>query len=128
MAGPIALVNPTILVNNLSTPVVTNSVSYTEGRGEQEVRVQSAGGGSVQSVLSNNVETNLSMVKLSMLPTAENIALVLSWKDNGNENVIAIADNGITRSFTNAVLINDYEVNLGSDTQIDVEFKTDAAI
>jgi hypothetical protein len=124
----ITLANPTILVNNLSTPIVANSFSYTEGKGEQTVRVQSAGGGSVQTVLSNNVETNLSMVKFSMFPTAENIATILSWKNNGNANVISASGAGLTRSFTNATLINDYEINLGSDTQIDLEFKTDAAI
>jgi len=128
MPGPIALVNPSVLVNNLSVPVVVNSVSYTEGRGEQTVRVQSAGGGSVQSVYSDDVESKLSMVKFAMLPTAENIALVLGWKDNTNANVISITGAGLTRSFTNAVLTSDYEVVLGSDTQLDLEFKTDAAV
>lgn len=124
----IALANPTVLVNNLSTPIVPNSFSYTEGFGEQTVRTQSAGGGGVQSVFSNNVETNLSMVKFSMFPTAENIALIRQWKSNGNENVISASGSGLTRSFTNATLVNDYEVNLGADSQIDLEFKTDASV
>lgn len=124
----IALSNPTVLINNISVAVVPNSVSYTEGKGEQMVRVQSAGGGSVQSVLSNNVETNLSTVKMSLFPTAENIALILTWKNNANANAISITGSGLTRSFTNAALTSDYEVSLGSDTQIDLEFKTDAAV
>jgi hypothetical protein len=124
----IALSNPTVLINNISVAVVPNSVSYTEGKGEQTVRVQSAGGGSVQSVLSNNVETNLSTVKMSLFPTAENIALILTWKNNANENAISITGSGLTRSFTNATLTSDYEVQLGSDTQIDLEFKSDAAV
>jgi hypothetical protein len=123
-----ALANPSVLVNNLATPIVPNSFTFTEGRGEQTVRVQSAGGGSVQSVFSNNVETNLSTVKFSMFPTAENINAILAWKDNGSANVISATGAGLTRSFTNATLIGDYEVNLGSDTVIDLEFKTDAAI
>ncbi len=124
----VALANPTVLINNLSVPVVPNSVTYTEGRGEQTVRVQSAGGGSVQSVLSHNVETNLSMVKFDMLPTAENIDLILGWKDNGSDNAISITGAGLTRSFTNAVLTSNYEVTLGSDTKISLEFHTDAAV
>lgn len=128
MAAPIALVNPAVLVNNLSVPIVPNSLTYTEGLGEQTVRVQSAGGGSVQSVLSNNVETNLSMVKFEMFPTAENIALILSWKVNGNQNVVSVTGAGLTRSFTNATLTNNYEVALGSDTKIPLEFLTDAAV
>lgn len=126
----ISLANPTILINNLSFPIESNSCSYTEGFGEQTVRVQSAGGGSVESVYSNNVETNLSMVKMRALNTASNIEIVRSIKANGNANVISISDNasGFTRSFTNAALINDYEVSLGSDGGIDLEFKTDAAV
>ena len=128
MASPIALVNPAVNVNNISIAIVPNSFTYTEGKGEQVVRVQSAGGGSVQSVLSQNVETNLSMVKFEMFPTADNIAAILSWKNNGNQNAISATANGFTRSFTNATLTNNYEVALGSDTKIQVEFHTDAAV
>jgi len=125
---PIALANPTVLINNLSVAIVPNSCTYTEGKGEQSVRVQSAGGGSVQSVLSNDIETNLSMVKFDMSATAENIETILTWKNNANANVISISGNGLTRSFANAALTNDYEVSLGSDSVISLEFKADAAI
>lgn len=129
MASPVALVNPTVLINNLSTPIVPNSFTYTEGQGEQTMRVQSSGGGSVQSVLSNNVESNLSMVKFEMYPTADNIDTIKSWKVNGNNNAISASDaSGFTRSFTNAALTNNYEVALGSDTKISLEFHTDAAV
>jgi len=125
---PIALANPTVLINNLSVAIVPNSCTYTEGKGEQSVRVQSAGGGSVQSVLSNDIETNLSMVKFDMSATAENIETILTWKNNANANVISISGNGLTRSFANAALTNDYEVSLGNDSVISLEFKADAAI
>ena len=124
----VKLSNPTVVVNNGSVAVVPNSVSYTEGFGEQEIKVQSAGGGSVQTVLSTNVETNCSMVKFSLHNTAENIDLIRTWKTNLNNNVISITGEGLTRSFANAALINDYEVALGSDSTIDVEFKGDAAV
>lgn len=124
----VQLANPRVLVNNLPVAIVPNSCSYTEGKGEQTVMVQSAGGGSVQSVYSNNVETNLSTVKFDMRATAENLETILLWKNNANANVISISGDGLTRSFANAVLINDYEVNLGSDSVVSLEFKTDAAI
>jgi len=123
-----ALANPRVLVNNLSVAIVPNSCSYTEGLGEQTVRTASAGGGSVQSVYSNNVETNLSMVKFDMFATAENLETILLWKNNANANVISISGDGLTRSFASAVLTNDYEINLGSDSVVSLEFKTDAAI
>ena len=124
----VKLSNPTIVINNNSVPIVPNSFSYTEGLGEQELKVQSAGGGSVQTVLSNNVETNMSMVKFSLHNTAENIDLARTWKVNGNNNAISITGEGLNRAINNAAVTNDYEVNLGADTTIDLEFKGDAAV
>jgi len=123
-----ALSNPTIVVNNLATPIVPNSFTFTEGLGEQTIRTQSAGGGSVQTVFSNNVETNKSMVKFSLYNTADNIDLIKLWKQNGDANAISVTGEGLNRSFSGAALISNYEVNLGSDTTIDVEFEGQPAI
>lgn len=125
----VALANPTVIINNLSVPVVPNSVMFTEGLGTQKVRVQSSGGGAVQSVVSNDVETNLSDFKLSIYPTADNIELIRGWKVNTGLNAISCtADGGFSRSISNATVVNDYEVKMGADTNIEVEFKGDAAI
>lgn len=124
-----ALSNATVVVNNLATPIVPNSFTFTEGLGEQTMRTQSSGGGSVQTVFSNNVETNKSMVKFSVYNTAENIDLLKTWKQNKDANAISVTgDDGFARSFSGAALINNYEVNLGSDTAIDVEFESQPAI
>lgn len=123
-----ALSNPTVVVNNLATPIVPNSFTFTEGLGEQTIRTQSSGGGAVQTVFSNNVETNKSMVKFSVYNTSENIDLVKTWKQNGDANAISVTGEGLSRSFSGAALINSYDVNLGSDTTIDVEFESQPAI
>lgn len=122
------LSNPTVVINNNAVPIIPNTFSFTEGFGEQELKVQSSGGGSVQTVLSNNVETNMSMVKFSIHNTAELIDLARSWKVNANKNAITVTGEGLTRAFNNAAVTNDYEVNLGADTTIDIEFKSDAAV
>ncbi len=123
-----ALSNPTVVVNNLATPIVPNSFTFTEGLGEQTIRTQSSGGGSVEPVFSENVETNKSMVKFSVFNTAENIDLVKTWKQNKNANAISVTGEGLTRSFSGMALISNYEVNLGSDTTIDIEFEGQPAI
>lgn len=123
-----ALSNPTVVVNNLATPIVPNSFTFTEGLGEQTIRTQSSGGGAVQTVFSNNVETNKSMVKFSVYNTAKNIDLLKTWKQNGDANAISVTGEGLSRSFSGAALISNYEVNLGSDTTIDVEFESQPAI
>jgi len=123
-----ALSNPTVVINNITVPVVPNSVAFTEGFGEQNIRTQSAGGGSVQQVYSNNIETNMSMFKCELYNTAENIDNIRIWKTNNSDNAISVTGEGLTRSFTNMALVNDYEVNLGSDTTISIEFKGNPAV
>lgn len=131
-----ALANPQIVVNNESVSIVPNSVTYTEGAGEQNMRAASAGGASVEQVFSENVETNFSMVKFSIFPSPTMIDLARSWKKNGNANVVSItgtvteagSEKVLRRTFNLAAILNDYDVNLGSDTNIEIEFKSQSAV
>jgi len=119
--------DPSIVINNVAVAIVPNSVEFDEGFGEQDVLVQSAGGGSLQQVYANNVETNLGMVKFQMRSTTQNIELVRGWKANGNRNVVVITaktdDGTLARSYTQAAITNNYTVKLAADGVIDVEFK-----
>jgi len=124
----IALANPTFIVNNASIRIVPNSGMYTEGFGEQNVRTQSGGGGDVETIISDNAETKKSNVKFSLFPTSENIALARQFKANVSNNAIQIISDGFERTIGNAIVINDYEVNLGADTQIDLEFEGSASV
>ncbi len=124
-----AIANPTVQINSVPIFVVPNSVTYTEGKGEQNVRVQSGGGGTVDPVISNNVETNKSMFKFSIYPTAENIEIARGWKSNPGLNAVAVTgDNDFSRSINFATIVNDYEVNLGADTTIELEFQGAPAV
>ena len=124
-----ALTTPQITVNNITIDIVPNSFTYTEGFGEQNTRTQSAGGGQTTTVFSDNAETKMSAPKFSLFNTKENIDLARSWKANLNDNAISAVDNdGFTRFFANASLNNDYEVAMGADTAIDLEFMSDPAV
>jgi len=62
-------------------------------------------------------------------PPAENIEIVREWKSNRNANGISITDENFSgRTINSASLNNDYDVSLGADTQIDLEFMGDAAV
>lgn len=126
------LSDPLVLVNNDPVAIIPNTVSFTEGLGEQNVRAASTGGGATQQVYSHNVETNFSTVKFEVPATVQNIEKLRQWKTARNQNVVQIAgqtpEGAITRSFTQAAILNDYEVNLGSDTNISVEFKANSAV
>lgn len=123
-----ALSTPTIVVNNTPTAIKANSFSYTEGFGERNVRVASAGGNAKETVVSENVETQMSLVKFTLLTTTENINFARQLANNKSANVIEASDDGFTRTFTQAIITNDYEVAAGVDGEFELEFKTVAAV
>jgi len=128
MARQKKLVDPQIVINNIGIKVVPNSVKYTEGFGEQKSETQTAGGGIVEKVDSEDVSTTLSKITLQLMPTAENIALARSLKA-ADSNVITVTDlEGFSRTFQNATLNNDFEVGLGADEIIDLEFMSESAV
>jgi hypothetical protein len=127
----IQITDATIVVNNDTIGVVTGSVKFTEGLGEQKVRVVSIGGGKTDQVYSNDLETNFSKVSFDLPSTVDNINSARAWKINGNENVVQVqgenADGELIRVFTGAALTADYEVDLGPDGNIAIEFQSNSA-
>lgn len=125
---PKRLANPTLVMNNLATMVVPNSVKYREGTGEQTVTTQAAGN-TIQTVFADNAETKMSFLGFSLTNTPENIALVRGWKNLTNANAATLSgEGGFSRAFNNMAVTNDYDVNLGSDTTIDIEMMGDPAV
>jgi len=124
-----AIANPAVSMNNIPIFIVPNSFMYTEGKGEQNVRVQSSGGGGVDPVISDNVETNKSKFSFSLFPTKQNIEIARGWKSNPGLNAMCVtADDNFNRSVNFVTLTNDYEVPLGADTTMDVEFEGAPAV
>lgn len=128
MARNKRIANPSVVVNNIPIAIVANSCTFTEGLGEQTVEPQSAGGQLTESVYAEDVKSKLSTVKFSLATTDSNIAMARSWKVNGNSNVIVITGDSLSRTFTSAGLTTDYEVALGTDGALELEWKADPAI
>lgn len=129
----IALADAQVTVNDEPISIVPNSITFTEGLGEQTMRAASTGGGSVEQVYATNVETNFAMVNFAVYNDIDSIENLRIWKVNQNNNVITITGGTpdgktITRTFQQAAILNDPEINLGADTQIDIEFKTSQAV
>ena len=117
------LATPSIVVNDIVINYVPNSLKYTEGRGEQSVRTQAAGGNSVSFVYSQNAGTKFSSVKFDMYSSDANIALALGWKDNGFNNTISFVSDDFSRNMSNCAVVNDYEITLGLDGTFSLEWK-----
>jgi hypothetical protein len=119
--------DPSVLVNNVAVYIVPNTLEFDEGFGEQDVMVQSAGGGVLDQVFSDNVETSLGGFKFSLKTTIDNIALARSWKANRNQNVVTITattpDGTLTRTYTGAAIVNNFTVQATADGVIELEWK-----
>jgi hypothetical protein len=126
------LSNPQVLVNNDVVAVIPNTVTFTEGLGEQTIRAASAGGAQTEQVYSDNIEMRYSTVKFELPPTVENIAKAREWKVNKNQNLIQIsgrtAEGRVTRTFSQAALLSDYEVPLTNDGNITLEWRANPAV
>ena len=127
------LADPSIVVNDAPIDIVPNSVSYKEGAGEQSVRASSTGGGNTTQVYANNVETNFGMVKFEFFPAPRQIDFFRGIKKNLNNNVVVLTGTTtdgqrLRRTFNRAALLTDYEVPLGTDTTIELEFNSDPAV
>lgn len=126
------LSNAQVLVNNDVVAIIPNTLTFTEGLGEQSIRAASAGGAQTEQVFSDDIEKRYSTVKFEIPPTVENIAKARAWKINKNQNLVQIAgrtiDGKLTRTFSQAALLSDYEVPLTSDGNISLEWRANPAV
>jgi hypothetical protein len=118
------LSNPTITVNNVAVSILPNTFKYNEGLGQAKVRAESAGGGAVTTVYSQDVSTKIGKCQWEMSNTPSNIEAVRGWKTNANQNAITATDGTFSRSFAGAVVVNDYVVEAGVDGKIQVEWES----
>ena len=128
----IQLTDAAVVANNEVVGIVPNSLKFTEGLGEQAVRAVSIGGGKTEQIYARNLETNFAKLMFDLPTTPENIELARQWKTNGNANVFEVAgetpEGSTTRVFTQAALVGDYEVEIGSEGNISIELKANTAI
>ncbi len=129
----IQLSDMTVEVNNEAVAIIPNTLVYTDGFGEQKVRAMSTGGGGVELVYSNDVESNIAKCNFEIASTPDNAALARQFKVNLNTNGIRIYGSTpdgktLTRTFTQAALVNDPEIAIGSETTIPLEFMANPAI
>ena len=125
-----ALSNPTVEINDQVIAIIPNTLSYKRGAGDVNVRAQSAGGDSVQAVITENAETKIGMVKFSLAVTDANQEYVRTWQENkfngGNTVRISSRVMNTPLSFTNMNVTSDPEFSIGADGTVEVEFLGEA--
>lgn len=121
------LSNPSVEVNNDAIGIVPNSLSYKKGKGDKNVRAQSAGGNSIEAIVTENAETKKGMVKFSLYNTATNQSLLDGWQE-GNANTVRLSQGEFTLSFRTMVVTTDPEVQTGADGNLEVTFEGQPAV
>jgi hypothetical protein len=121
---------PAVIINNETYPIVPNSFTYDGGEGEINVRAASSGGGSVQSVHSQNAETQIGKCKFDVFLTTTLDRSIAQWKEAIGANTIqAIQRNGsggsVTLSFDSMSLVNAVERAAGADGVTSLEWAGD---
>lgn len=116
------LANPTVEVNDQPIAIVPNSLSYKKGQGDKTVKAQSAGGNAIETIITENAETKISMVKFKLYNTKENFDNTNAWVDNINGNTIRLSEGELTESFRGMVTTAEPERMVGADGELDLEF------
>lgn len=124
-----SLTNPAILVNGSPVAYVPNSFEFSDGYGDRNIRTQTTGGGNVEQIITEDVETQIGRVKFTLISTTENIALVTGWQQNIDANAIELsADPNFTRQYAKMTITSEPAKPGGQDASFDVEFQGSKAI
>ncbi len=113
-------------INDQLIEIKPNSLSFKGGLGEVNVRHQSGGGEAGSTVITEDNESKIGMVKFSLISTAPNADIINEWARitrDLNGNVIRLSGPGLTRNFAEMRLTSDPEVAVGSDADFEVTFE-----
>ena len=86
------LANPVVEVNNVVIGIIPNSCTYKSGKGDKNVRPQSAGGDSIEIIVTENAETKKSMVKYSLYNTKTNVDYLKGWQSQSDGISIRLSE------------------------------------
>lgn len=122
----IILVDAAVEVDDEAVTIEGNTLSFTEGTGENSVKAASKGG-KVVVVVSQDVTTKISSIKFDMPASVANMNKSRDWGVAGSGRVVRIsgtdaAGNRLGRTMTQGVNTNDPEKNVQNEGKISVEF------
>ena len=120
----------TVEINDEVIEIKSNSLSYRGGLGDINVRHQTGGGDAGSKVITEDAETQIGMVKFTLLTETTNTDRVNTWgllTRNEQGNVIRLSGQGFTRSFREMRLITDPEIAIGAEGEFEVVFEGNPA-
>ena len=122
------LTNPTVEVNDSIIQIVPNTLSFKTGRGNTNLRSQSAGGNSIEVIKTVDAETKKGMVKFSMITEIKNVTLIKAWQALNDGVTIRLSEDDFQASFRRMHVMDDPEITTGADGSTEVTFEGQPAV
>lgn len=121
-----ALSVPNLVINNVTIPIVPNSLKYDGGEGEINVRTASAGGEQVDIITTVNAENKIGMVMFDVFTTTDIDTKIADWKNRIGANTVQFNQNigGLpnARSFDNMSITDGVERDASADGVTSIKF------
>lgn len=122
------LANPVVEVNNVIIMIIPNSLSFKGGKGNKTLRPQSAGGDSIQTIVTVDAETKKSMVKFSLVTLKEHDEYKDEWQDAVDGVLINLSDGDWAKTFRKMHIIEDPETSTGAEGVTEISFEGQPAV
>lgn len=122
---PQGISNPTITVDDEVIAIEANTFVFNEGAGTMNGRTQSAGGGAIETVFTEDVTTKRSVIRFGLLATPQNFEKVTRWQERSRGRtglVIRASEGNFTRAWRDARVINDPDRSTGPDGKVEIEW------
>lgn len=117
------LFNPTVELNDVALEIIPDSFAQKKGYGDKTVRIQTAGGGALGFVVTDNVATKKGMVKFSLSNNEENREIIRLAYNNPEGNTIRAYEGEIPDNYVSMFIVNEPEWGSGADTTTEIIFE-----
>lgn len=122
----IILVDASIEVDDETITIEGNTIAIQEGQGESNVK-SATNGGKIVMVISQDITTNVGMIKFEMPASINSINLSRDFKALGAGRVVRVsgtdpAGNRLGRTLNQGIMTNDPEKAIQNEGKIPVEF------
>lgn len=118
-----ALSNPTIEIDNEIISIIPGTFGYKKGTGDKVVTVESAGGNSVEIIVTDNAETKKSSAKFSLKSTIKHIDHLATWSNAPNGVSIRASELEHVENFNHMFITTEPTIETGADASFEVMFE-----
>lgn len=109
-----------------------DTLEFTGGKGEFQIRNAVVGGGQTEQIFSEDIKTKYSMLKVSLPTTVKNVKIVKTLKNNLNRNTLEVSgiiDGEVfSEIFTQAAIMNDPIKKLATEGSIELEWRSNPSV